>query len=82
MRLAFFASLALALDSSFAQTPASGPGYDAHRHELAASSMESVAAGTGGEDGSTPVPEPSTLLLVGTGLVGVALTARWRRRAK
>ncbi len=35
----------------------------------------------GGSGGGGPIPEPSTLLLVGTGLVGVALTTRLRRRA-
>ncbi len=34
---------------------------------------------TGGE-GSAPVPEPSALFLVGTGLLGVAVTTRLRRR--
>lgn len=42
---------------------------------------EPPAAG-GGAGGSAPVPEPSALFLVGTGLLGVALTARLRRRER
>jgi len=33
-------------------------------------------------DGAAPVPEPGALFLVGTGLLGVAVTARLRRRPR
>ena len=41
---------------------------------------ESARLGGSNPEPSQPIPEPSTLLLVGTGLVGVALTTSWRRR--
>ncbi|MFY9344890.1 MAG: PEP-CTERM sorting domain-containing protein [Planctomycetota bacterium] len=73
MRLALLAAIALVLGPAFAQAPNGRP---------AANPTAAPRADSGGGEGSAPIPEPSTLLLVGTGLLGVALTARWRRRSR
>jgi len=38
--------------------------------------------GNGGGGGQQPVPEPSTMLIMGAGIVGIALRSRNKRKKK
>ncbi len=60
------------LASKNTSSPTDGVALDA-RHQ---------AGGEPGGDGAAPVPEPSALFLVGSGLLGIAITARLRRRER
>lgn len=84
MRLALSLALALAAAASPARASvlASPATPSTAAQSPATSLMAQAPRPHGGTDGSGPVPEPSTLLLVGSGLLGVAITARLRRRRK
>lgn len=70
-----------------------GPAVDSPNAKTTASSIPDAALvlrpGTSGGDllttgtqppGGNPAPEPAAFLLVGTGLLGLALSRRWRRQ--
>jgi len=68
--------------------PVADSSADRAHHELLGTfgtSLEEppkLAAGGGPEGAGSPVPEPTTLLLVGSGIVGLAFTARQNRRRR
>lgn len=69
-------------DTAAPEGPAARPNPDAvDTWDRAGTTLSSQAFGDAPAGGGTPVPEPTTILLVGSGLVFMA-AARRRRRAQ
>lgn len=49
--------------------------------DLAENSMFELGIGNQNTDGATPVPEPATLVLLGSGLIGITFLGRKKRRS-